>query len=804
MKNLSFLIVLTLFAFQVYSSNTETYKGVVTGFVIDAKTEKPVEYANIVIYSISDSTIVTGAVSAEDGSFKIEKLEYGKYYIVTNFIGYEKNTISQVVIDKKNTAIKTIFLKPATQNIDEVKITVEKQLVEYKIDKKVINVSKSLNAEGGTAIDVLQNAPSVQVDGSGTVTLRGSSSFTVLIDGRPTMMTGSEALQNIPASTIESIEIITNPSAKYDPDGVSGIINLKMKKQKLRGFNGVINTNIGTGEKYTASGNFNYKIGKFNFFVGGDYSHKKQITESGTDLELYQTDTLFTTIRTDRTTYRNKYSIKSGIDYFINDKNTISVSGGYGFWQFERLLDNNFHDFTSDLLIDNYKTSDDVFDIKSTYVTANSNFQHIFNDKGHEISFDIFYSNADGETPYDLKEYETDLNYNIIENSLLQKQMLNSVDRNAYRLKTDYVLPINEKNKIELGYQSDFNFSDRTFIYKELINNEMTINVDLSNNLNFTRNIHSAYTMFTSELFGFQYQLGLRGEYSQRYLKQNLNEDVYDFNKFSFFPTVHISRQLPKGQEIQLSYSRRITRPKEWFLNPNPSTSDSYTVEVGNPNLQPDYTSAYELNYQKRFKKSFISAGLFYRHTINAISRTLLASENKMIMTYANINNEKSGGIELMNNLSFTKWWSINASANVYYTELEGNVENGGDISQSTITGNGRFMNTFSLKTNTYLQFMAVYYAPGVFAQGTTEDFYYFDFIIKQYFFKRKLSLSLRTHNTFDTGKYIYTTNGTNYSDNSFYNYEGPVFLFGLSYKINNYKQKNRETIEQNFESGMD
>jgi len=789
---------------NVYGINDNVSKGTISGFVKDAKSDKGIEYANIVVYSLPDSTMITGTVSAADGSFIIKKLPYGNYYLETNFIGYMKKTISELNVRRKKTVLETIYLKPSIQKIENVEVVGEKALVEYKIDKKVINVSQHINADGGTAVDVLQNIPSVQTDASGNVTLRGSSSFTVLIDGRPTVMTGSEALQNIPASTINTIEIITNPSAKHDPDGVSGIINLIMKKQKFAGFNGIVNTGLMTGDKYWGSTNFNYRTGKLNFFVGADYSHKRQITESGTDRELYSANTLYTTIRTDRTTYRDKHGVKGGIDYYINDKNTLSVSGEYGFWGFERQLENKYHDYTSDYSTNNYKIGEDIFNINNDYVTANTNYSHIFNNKEHEISFELFYSNTDNEIPYFLSEYDTDENYYKIDGTQYRMRTNNLSNRDFLRFKTDYVLPVNDKIKIETGYQSDFKILESSYLYEYINDNEWTVDNDLSNNLDFSRYIHSAYGIFSSELFGFQYQLGLRAEYSQRSLKQNKSENTYDYDKLNFFPSVHLSKKLPKEQQIQLSYSRRITRPTEWNLNPNPKSTDSYYIEVGNPDLEPDYTDAYELNYQKRFKKLFFSTEMYYRQTKNPIYRTLTTMDDIMVMTYNNLDYMYSAGFEIMSYFTLKKWWKINVNANIYYTALEGNIENTYDVSQSTTTGNGRFTNTFSFKTKTQFQFMAVYYAPGVSPQGESEHFYYFDFILKQFFLKRKLAITLRTHNTFDTGKYIYTTSGNDYSANSFYIYEGPVFIFSLSYKINNYKRKKRSTIEQDFDSGLD
>jgi len=613
-------------------------------------------------------------------------------------------------------------------------------------------------------------------------------------------MSANDALQTIPASSVETIEIITNPSAKYDPDGISGIINLNMKKEKDSGFNGIINTGVMTGDKYWASSIINYRKDKFNYYLGGDYSHKRQITESGTDRELFSDEIFYTAIRSDRTTYRDKYSIKGGLDYYLNDNNTLSLGGEYGFWGFERQLENTYHDYTTDLSTNLFKAGNDILDIENNYATIFLNYNLKFKETGHELSFDAFYSKTDNYSPYTLNEFYSDENYIQTEGIELNIHTDNISDRNYLRIKTDYVLPIKEKSKLEAGYQSEFKISNSNYFINITEIEENT----QSNTIDFTENIYSGYGMYSSDFHSWQYQIGIRGEYFERNLNQLTFNKLYDYNKLNLFPTIHISKEFSVKQQVQLSYSRRITRPTDWNLNPNPVSTDSYVSETGNPDLKPDFTDAYEINHQFKFNKSNLSTELYYRKTKDPIYRTLTYQNDKMVMSYENLDNQFSSGVEIMSNLVITKWWSANASLSAYYTKIEGEISDSYYISESAVSGNGRLMSTFKFKTQTNFQFMAVYYAPGINPQGTSEQFYYFDFILKQYFLKRKLSVTFRTHNTFDTGKYFYTSEASNFNSNSFYIYEGPVFILSASYKINNYKQKKRTTADQDFDSGMD
>jgi len=313
--------------------------GVITGEVYDASLNEPMEYVNLVLFSMRDSSMVAGTVTVPGGKFEMKEVQFGMFYMVTNFMGYERDTIRDIRITPRAQTLDLgrITLTSTLTNLEGVEVVAEKQHVEYRIDKKVVNVSQDISASGGSAIEVLENTPAVQVDIEGNVSLRGSSNFTVLIDGRPSVLQGSDALQQIPASTIEQIEIITNPSAKYDPDGIAGIINVVTKKQKEPGWNGVLNASAGTGSKYTTDLLINYKAGDFNIFGGFDYNNRKYSGEGYTQNETYLGDSPFYRIsETEREMKRDGYSLKGGFDWYMTDKSILTLSGRYGNYGFGR------------------------------------------------------------------------------------------------------------------------------------------------------------------------------------------------------------------------------------------------------------------------------------------------------------------------------------------------------------------------------------------------------------------------------------------------------------------------------------
>ena len=382
------LIFSTLKSYGQHKKNNISKDGIITGKIIDADINKPIEYTNIVLYKVGDSSMVTGTISDSNGSFEIAELNYGQYYIEANFIGYHKKTVSNIRINprKKIFNIGILKLKQASDNIDNIDIVADRVHVEYKIDKKIVNVSQDINAVSGSAVDVLENVPSVSVDIDGNVSLRGSSKFTVLIDGRPSVIQGADALEQIPASTIKNIEIITNPSAKYDPDGMAGILNIITKKNMLNGLSGIVNASIGNNNKYKTDMLLSYRTSKFTIFGGFDYNNFNSPGNLISEQEIYSTDTIeHTNIKGDRNRNRYGHKIKFGIDYSIKRKTIISLSGNFGAGSHGGNSYSQITNWTNQMLDRNYFLSDKIVVRGNNYYSVNMNLQHKFEKEGHEI-----------------------------------------------------------------------------------------------------------------------------------------------------------------------------------------------------------------------------------------------------------------------------------------------------------------------------------------------------------------------------------------------------------------------------------
>ncbi len=783
--------------------------GTLSGYIKEAGTSVPVEYANIALYSLRDSSIVDGTIADESGKFHLDKLPYGRYYVEINFIGYTKKRINQIFISprKKDIDIGTIYIQQYAQQIDEVEITAERTYVEYKIDKKVVNVGQDIIAAGGTAVDALENTPSVQTDVDGNVTLRGSSSFRVLIDGRPTVLDGSDALQQIPVSQIENIEIITNPSAKYDPDGIAGIINIVMKKQKESGTSGIVNITAGNQDSYKGDILINYRKGKLNVFAGGDYRDNNRPGIQISNRETYfDTVTYFLNQNGETNRNMNGYNIKSGIEYSINDYNFISISGNIGLWGMERKSYSKFDEFSSySTQNHSYYVTDNNFDINHKYYSIDSYYQKKFKQKGHEISATANYTINDGDYINYIDEYYTTDNWNI-EDILANKQKTDETNESIKTyIKTDYTRPIGENGKFESGIQtryyngiSDYNFNN----YDYDISNWNKID-SLYNGIEFNRTIHSIYSTFSNSYKGIEFLLGIRGEYTDRVITSLVDNSTYKVNRIDYFPTLHISKPISKTQQLQASYSRRIRRPREWYLDPFINYSDPRNIRQGNPSLLPEYTDSYELNYKKRIKSSFISIEIYYRQTNNKINRIqTLQQNNVMLHTFANLDKDYAIGTELMFNIAIYKWWNINNSYNFFNYHIDGEILNE-EVAQETNTWSTRFNSTFKLKYGTRLQINGFYKAPTITSQGESKGYFLTSVALKKDIMKRKLSFSLQFRDIFRTMNHTNTSYGENFMNYYERKPATTTITFSISYKINNYNPKRqRQNTEIDFGGG--
>ncbi len=769
--------------------------GKIEGVVQDSGDKLSIPYATIALYSKQDSNLVTGTMSDSEGRFVIDKVENGDYYVVIDFIGYSKKILKNITIEKgkKDVQLGTILLEKAVEAIAEVEITADKDAVSYRIDKKVINMSQKPEAAGGTVVNALENTPSIQVDAEGNVSLRGSTNFTVMINGKPTQLTGSDALKSIPASTVETVEIITNPSAKYAPDGTAGIINIIMKKGYETGLNGIVNASIGTQWKHSADFSLNYRTDKINYFLSANYAQRPQFPSVDIYSERFFNDTLtIVNQHGDRKHYSDPYNIKGGLDFYITNSDMFTLSGEYGHWGFGMDMDALTKETT--LPASSTMTLNTLTKMRmgGIYKSGTASYDHDFSE-GHDWVTSFNYRTWDGSNNTDITE--TDLTTTLYE----RNKGIRLTDNFEVKIKSDYSKNFSPTSKFEAGYQYQIKDENMSYDYQNFNQEIMdwVDNVEFSSLVNFVRGIHSVYSTYGNEVVGVQYQLGLRAEYTDRNLLSSTGENLFNYQKSDLFPTLHLSKQLPKDIQMQASYSRRINRPESWNLNPFPMYSDRYIRQGGNPNLLPEYTDSYEFNTMKRMKLGFVSAEAFYRKTKDTHEQTLtLQSDGIVLVIPENLDNTYAYGIELSSNLRPVSWLNIFASANLYNYEISG-MQVSEDIDTKTFKSDFVLNLTFSPTKTTRLQLTGFYNAPTLSPQGYQSEMFGVNTAVSQEFMKRKLTVSLNAQNIFNTMKFAFDSRTTDLLTTFSFNMEYPVINLAVSYKINNYQKRQTPEDEQ-------
>ena len=794
----------TLYANVKYDSDDDK-PGKVSGVIVDKSTSKPMEFANVAIYNEKDSSLVTGTITNEHGKFEIPGVNYGDYYLVANFMGFEKSTVGDIELNSENKAynVGTINMSPVTVSLGEVNVVADKAPVEYKLDKKVVNVSQVISATGGTAVDVLENTPSVQVDIEGNVSLRGSSNFTVLIDGRPSVLSGSDALRQIPSSAIQNIEIITNPSAKYEPDGTAGIINLVMKKNSMNGLNGIVNASVGTGDKYRGDFMLNYRFDKVNIFVGADWSDETNYGKMISSRETYTNDTTeFLNMEGSRNFVRGGHTIKGGADFYLSKTSTLTLSGETGKANRSNNGGGSTENYTIPATEHIYSITEETSDRKNDFYSLNSNFQHKFNDKGHMLEASAFYKDENGTDNEIEGELLSDPNFNPTTEYLSRISSLQTEDQKEFRFKLDYTYPFSENGRLEAGLQSrvEDEYQKMEFRDYDTSSDSWIINNAFTSSTDFRRDIHAAYATFTNKVGKLEFMGGLRGELTLREIKNSNTAETSKLNRFDLFPTLHLSYPLSGNIEITTSYSRRINRPRGWDLDPSPNYFDRYTIRFGNPDLKPEYTNSYEIGMMKRFGtgRTFISADLFRRVTNNKIDRTeTLGDDGVFYLHTDNFDKDYSTGLEVTGNLSVQKWLIVNANVNMFHYRITGDL-NGESIDRESTNWGGRLNTTFKFTENSRLQLTGFFRGPSVTTQGNTKSMFFSNISYRQEFLKNKLSATVSMRDPLGTGNFRRESVGDNFTSRFRWEREPRVVMLTLSYKINNFKE------DRNNNRGMD
>lgn len=803
---LVFILVLALNDLYASPKNENVGKGKIAGKVIDAE-NKPVEFANIVLFRTSDTAMITGVITDNTGRFELTGIENGNYYLMVSFIGYEDKVIKDIQISpqNRNVILADISMAQSSTQLDGVEVVAERNYIEYKIDRKVINVSQDPNAAGGTLVEVLENTPSVDVDIEGNVTIRGSSNFKVLINGKPSMMDGQDVLQTTPADAVENIEIITNPSAKYDPEGDAGIINIVMKKNWQQGLNGMINASISSGNKYQGYALLNYKHKRINYYISVESIHRQFINngEIYRRLDFYNDESGVLDSSNYLQTYienvygLNDFEIRGGVDISLTGKNTLSFQARYKDYPHRFHFESEYDEWGVDGLHYLSGNESDLV-VEGRPVRFSITDVHSFDDKGHELQLYFFAGKKIHVNTQDM------VNWDDNGESTFSKRVNDNPQINL-EYDIDYVKPFNENRRLELGYSGraqpyefnheakNFDAETQTWIRDDFFSYKMDYNIYLN----------AVYATYTDEVWGLGYMVGLRAEHIYReILLPHINEE-YIYDKLSLFPSAYISKKINDNQQVQASYSRRINRHNQWQLSPIPFYADQYTVLVGNPDLKPEYIDSYELRYQHSVGKQFFTVEGYYRYIDDSYYHVQEVDSNGIYYRIPyNLTDETVMGMEFSTDLKFTDWLEADIGVDLHSYSLNGNIADT-DIDQKDENWRIRSTLTCKFKTNTRLQFRVRYRAPSKSVQGERNEYFVTGFAARQELLDKKLTLTFRIQDIFKTRRFERTAYGKDFYSVTRFTPEAPIFTFHVSYKINNYRSRRNDDNVGGGEGGF-
>jgi iron complex outermembrane receptor protein len=732
-----------------------------SGRIIDGKSKSPIGFAAVTLHSKKDSSVITGSLTDEQGLFTINGVAPGLYRLKVKYMGYQTYVKDSVSISSQQTNYhcNDILLKASGKDLTGITITAEQSTFQQGIDKKVFEVDKDLSSIGGSAADVLKNIPSVLVDVEGNVSFRGNGNITVWIDGHPSGMIASNQsaiFDQIPASSIERIELITNPSAKYDPDGVSGIINIVLKKNKAKGFNITSSISYSTWLKGNAFLNAGYRKGKLNTFVNYSYRYVQRSYNGYTNRTNYLTNSSFSSDQTSSGVITSQtHMVKGGLDYDWNSRNSCSLTGTLNMDLTSDTDHVRYTWFDMNQQTTQYahrdmfgRDPDQGYDIYGTY-------RHSFDDPARKFTFEFSLSgnNNHGKDSIYQLSYNANGTYSI-PFPVLQETDNRWMLRN-YFVKADWMQPLAKSGVLETGVKYNARFIDDNLGSQEYNYPIAAFQNDtgISNRFQYTEQVYAGYAMYSKSMGKLSTQLGARVEYTDRDVMLYNSPPGYEKKYADLFPSGYLGYKPAEGQEWRLGYSRRINRPNGALLNPFPDYTDPLNLRYGNPNLNPEYIDSYELAWMGYFKKITLDATAYYRYargTVQVFKTLTDTVTGASVSTYRNIGSSETYGFEVTGKADLYSWWSVILNGNLFELQL-----NGDDQLQTQqkngLTGSVKCTSRMNITPTTSFQLSGLYHGPAPNTQGYALEYYFVDAGIRQELMHGKASLGFTLADVFNS-----------------------------------------------------
>ena len=815
-------ILLTLFLIAPLSLLAQV-SGTIQGIIIEDETNDPLPFVTVALTPEGSNAPTAGCSTGEEGTFRLNNVKAGKYTITISFVGYldESRNIS-ITSGKSNINLGTIRLKSDRKLLKEVVVTEQRSQMSFEIDKRVFTVDQSLATTGGSASDVLAEIPSVEVDNEGTVSLRGSESVTVWINGKASGLTSDnqgDILQQLPAGSIEKIEVITNPSAKHSPEGTAGIINIVLKRDRKAGYYGSVQGGMDSRLGYNAGGNINYSSGKLDAYAGLNYRNMRFENEGITDTKYFGSNQYQKQTNIGSHNPNNIFG-RAGLTWRFTQKDELyaNVMGMFGGGRHNNEIsaisgpigsDGTYADPTQRM------TRTTTQQGKPTMYNVELGYTHRWSDT-HFIDFSVGHHQWQQQRNSIYRQTTEIIGIDTISSYQFQDGLNKS---KSTEIKLDYEYKINDNHRIEAGYKGDLS-DDNSPVITYTDEEHTQLDEKQYNQFRYKQNIQALYTTYSGRIGKFGYQLGLRGEYwnvkTQSYgYEQEQSGNIPGYtssNFFKLFPSAFLSYEITKGQEIQVNYTRRLRRPWGGQLNNFENISDSTNISFGNPGLTPEYSNAYELNYLKNWDNHTLSLSGYYRTTEDVIERISYSSGVGRVIytTFENVAKTQSAGLEIVSKNRLFKVLDLTTTVNFFYYKLDAfeYIINGQTITgdaDENFSWNARMTANVMLPWSISLQATGRYDAKRIVAQGYREPSYSLDLGLRK-MFDQHWSISVNARDILDSrGRHTVTINDTfyRYSENS---HGGRTFGFTLTYSFGNMKAKrpDRKQMQEMPSSGYD
>ena len=807
MKKIFLFLTLLFSAYTNSQENNLT----ISGKIIDSDFNTPLEYATISIYDSKKQNLINGVISDNSGFFSIE-LTKGLYDLKIEYISFETKTLEK--IDVQNSIDLGIISLSINENLlDEIEVIGEKTEIEIKLDKTVYNIGKDLTLKGSSVSDVLDNLPSLEVDIDGNVSLRGNQSVRILINGKPSGLVGissNDALKQFPSESVEKVEVITSPSARYNAEGTAGIINIVLRKNKLAGLNGSASLNLGDPRRVGISTNLNFRTKKISLFGNiGDNSTKyingfKNETEYFTGREKNN----FLNENGERNSERNSNYYNGGIEYFFDEKTSFVASfvnnSSDGLTNTSNLIDQTFDNINS--LSERLEDENEIDENKE----FSFNFSKKFNDKGHELTIDY-----QKEKSFEI-ESSSILNSKLkpIYERYLSEKIKTDENQNSELYKIDYVLPIGEEGQFEAGFRRSNQHQKIDYLVEKEDNlGNYISDKNLSNTLLYNEKVNAYYTQYGNKKNNFSFLLGLRFEESITNVTQVVNGDNTKKKYNDLFPTLNLALELKEDETITLGYNRRIRRARSYFINPFPSRSSITNIFQGNPNIEPTYSNGIDLGYLKRFSQTTINGSIYFRKSTGEFTfitestgESVLVNGNLVPVirrTPINLASNSQTGVEFNVNYTQSKLWRVRGNINFFESDLKGEY-NGVVYDSKNFSWSGGLNNYLKIFSSVDWQTSLSYRAPQKTAVSNRKARISSNTALSKDLMKDKLTLTFKVNDIFETQKWrieSFNENYRSYSESSWRG--GRNFELNLIYRFNQKKSdRKRSNNYENYGEG--